>query len=269
MIFRAPRIGGRDQARVKGVHKHVLKLAVVRGGDLNGELDRNTPCSTPRIRRSSPCSTSKMRCVDVAALFAAAILRRNPESVVVPFDTAAYEAKVDPQGGRAAATAVLPHRAEIDRDIAETEPMATPDTILSLAERLAKYGGGGTDCSLPLVQANGKYAKRRFAGVVLVSDNESWVYAGRVFASGQQVRHGYDDGVAEVRRQVSSGWVTTGRSSPASTCRRTRPRRLRSGKTCVAGFLWNNGVKLANELDTSSALPHGNRPRRPEHRRLQ
>jgi 60 kDa SS-A/Ro ribonucleoprotein len=77
-----------------------------------------------------------MRCVDVAALFAAAILRRNPDSVVVPFDTAAYEAKVDPQ-----------------------------DTILSLAERLAKYGGGGTDCSLPLVQANGKYAKRRFAGV--------------------------------------------------------------------------------------------------------
>jgi 60 kDa SS-A/Ro ribonucleoprotein len=41
-------------------------------------------------------ATSKMRCVDVAALFAAAILRRNPDSVVIPFDTAAYEAKVDP-----------------------------------------------------------------------------------------------------------------------------------------------------------------------------
>jgi len=102
-------------------------------------------------------ATSKMRCVDVAALFAAAILRRNPDSVVVPFDTAAYEAKVDPQ-----------------------------DTILSLAERLAKYGGGGTDCSLPLAQANSKYAKRRFAGCVLVSDNESWVYAGRAFGYGQQ-----------------------------------------------------------------------------------
>jgi len=102
-------------------------------------------------------ATSKMRCVDVAALFAAAILRRNPDSVVVPFDTAAYEAKVDPQ-----------------------------DTILSLAERLAKYGGGGTDCSLPLAQANSKYAQRRFAGVVLVSDNESWVYAGRAFGYGQQ-----------------------------------------------------------------------------------
>jgi hypothetical protein len=78
------------------------------------------------------------------------ILRRNPDSIVIPFDTAAYEAKVDPG-----------------------------DTILSLAERLAKYGGGGTDGSLPLREANGKYAKRRFAGCVLVSDNESWVGAGR------------------------------------------------------------------------------------------
>ncbi len=82
-------------------------------------------------------------------------LRRNPDSVVVPFDTAAYEARLDPQ-----------------------------DTILSLSERLAKYGGGGTDCSLPLVQANGKYAKRRFAGCVLVSDNESWVGTGRYGSTG-------------------------------------------------------------------------------------
>ena len=100
-------------------------------------------------------ATSKMRCVDVAALFAAAILRRNPDCVVVPFDTQAYDPKVDPQ-----------------------------DTILSLAERLAQYGGGGTDCSLPLVVANTRYRSRRFAGVVLVSDNESWVYAGRPFRCG-------------------------------------------------------------------------------------
>ncbi len=91
-------------------------------------------------------ATSKMRCIDVAALFAAAILRRNPDSVVIPFDTSAYDAKIDPN-----------------------------DSILSIAERLAKYGGGGTDCSLPLVAANQKHAKRKFAGIVLVSDNESWV----------------------------------------------------------------------------------------------
>ena len=90
--------------------------------------------------------TSRIRCVDVAALYAAAILRRNPDSVVIPFDTSAYDAKIDPN-----------------------------DTILSIAQRLAKYGGGGTDCSLPLVAADQKHAKRKFAGVILVSDNERWV----------------------------------------------------------------------------------------------
>ena len=53
-----------------------------------------------------------MRCIDVAALFAAAILRPNPDSVVIPFDTSAYDVKMDPN-----------------------------DSILSIAERLAKYGG--------------------------------------------------------------------------------------------------------------------------------
>ena len=96
-----------------------------------------------------------MRCVDVAALFAAAILRRNPDSVVIPFDTQAYDAKVDPS-----------------------------DSILSLSARLAKYGGGGTDCSIPLSEANKKYNKRQFAGVVLVSDNESWINRGIAFGYG-------------------------------------------------------------------------------------
>ena len=97
-----------------------------------------------------------MRCVDVAALFAAAILRRNPDSVVVPFDTRAYQAKIDPS-----------------------------DPILSLSARLSKYGGGGTDVSLPLVEANKRYAKRAFAGIVLVSDNESWINSGRVYGYGR------------------------------------------------------------------------------------
>ncbi len=100
-------------------------------------------------------ATSVMRCVDVAALFAAAILRRNPDSVVIPFDTQAHDANVDPG-----------------------------DTILSLSARLARYGGGGTDCSLPLKTANERLRQRKFAACVLVSDNESWSYANRAFATG-------------------------------------------------------------------------------------
>jgi 60 kDa SS-A/Ro ribonucleoprotein len=117
---------------------------VVIGLDVSGSM------SMPVTGNRGRGATSKMRCIDVAALFAAAILRRNPESVVIPFDTAAYEAKVDPS-----------------------------DSVLSLATRLAKYGGGGTNCSLPLAAANARYGKRRFAGCVLVSDQESWVGTGR------------------------------------------------------------------------------------------
>ncbi len=116
-------------------------------------------------------ATSKMRCIDVAALFAAAILRRNPDSVVIPFDTSAYDAKIDPN-----------------------------DSILSIAERLAKYGGGGTDCSLPLVAANQKHAKRKFAGIALVSDNESWVGTGRHGSTG--VMTAWEAFVANQRKLV-------------------------------------------------------------------
>jgi 60 kDa SS-A/Ro ribonucleoprotein len=96
-------------------------------------------------------ATSKVRCVDVAALFAAAILRRNPDSLLVPFDHHAYRADVDPN-----------------------------DTVLSLANRLARYGGGGTNCSLPLTEALARHRDRKFAGCILVSDTESWIGAGRV-----------------------------------------------------------------------------------------
>ncbi len=119
-------------------------------------------------------STSKMRCVDVAALFAAAILRRNPDSIVIPFDTRTYEPRIDPS-----------------------------DSILSLAERLAQYGGGGTDCSLPLAQANRDFRHRKLAGCVLVSDTESWVYRGQIGGYGQ---HGATGVMAEwqefVKHQV-------------------------------------------------------------------
>ncbi len=127
---------------------------VVIGLDTSGSMS-SAVTGNRGPRNGTQCATSKMRCIDVAALFAAAILRRNPDSIVIPFDTSAYDAKIDPN-----------------------------DSILSIAERLAKYGGGGTDCSLPLVAANQKHAKRKFAGIVLVSDNESWVGTGRHGSTG-------------------------------------------------------------------------------------
>jgi 60 kDa SS-A/Ro ribonucleoprotein len=86
----------------------------------------------------------------VAALFAAALLRRNSDSLIIPFDDRVHDARLDPQ-----------------------------DTILSLAERLAAYGGGGTNCSLPLVAANITHRRRKLAGCILISDQESWIGTGR------------------------------------------------------------------------------------------
>jgi 60 kDa SS-A/Ro ribonucleoprotein len=129
----------------------VLPGPVVIGLDTSGSM------TSPVTGHRGYGATTKMRCVDVAALVAAAIVRRNPDSLIVPFDTIAYKAHVDPS-----------------------------DSILSLARQLAKFGGGGTDCSLPIREANTHFANRKFAGVVLVSDNESWIYGGRY--------HGYGSG---------------------------------------------------------------------------
>jgi 60 kDa SS-A/Ro ribonucleoprotein len=123
--------------------------ALVIGLDVSGSM------SSPVTGYRGHGGTSRMRCVDVAALFAAAVLRRNPGSVVIPFDTAAYQVHVDPR-----------------------EP------ILELAAHLAQFGGGGTNCALPLAAANRLYSDRPFAGCVLVSDTESWVGQGRYGSTG-------------------------------------------------------------------------------------
>lgn len=91
-------------------------------------------------------ATTKVRCVDVAGLVAAAVLRRNPGAEVIPF-----EHQVVP----------LTLRAQ--------------DTVMANAQRLAAVGGGGTNCSAPLAWLNARKAKGDL--VVFVSDNESWVDA--------------------------------------------------------------------------------------------
>lgn len=93
--------------------------------------------------------TTKMRCVDVAALFAAAILRKNPETVIVPFDTQVH----------------VGHR------------FNPRDSIMTNAKTLASFGGGGTNCSAALEYVNRQYGKGDL--VIYVSDNESWVDSGK------------------------------------------------------------------------------------------
>jgi 60 kDa SS-A/Ro ribonucleoprotein len=146
-----------------------LPEPVVIGLDVSGSM--GSPVTGQRGRGA----TSKVRCVDVAALFAAALLRRNPGSVVIPFDTVAYKADV-----------------------------GADEAILDLAGYLARFGGGGTDCSLPLAEASRTYRDRRFAGCVLVSDMESWVGAGRAGSTGVMTH--WQAFVANQKRLHDAGW---------------------------------------------------------------
>ena len=89
-------------------------------------------------------ATSTVRCIDVAALVGAAVLAKNPQAEIWPFDTRLHWHKLNQRDG-----------------------------VLRNASKLAKFGGGGTDCSRPLVELN---ARKLEADLVLfVSDNESWV----------------------------------------------------------------------------------------------
>lgn len=88
--------------------------------------------------------SSTVRCVDVAALFAAALLKKNPEAIVRPFDTSVHRPTLNPR-----------------------------DSVMTLADKLAKYGGGGTNCSLAMQELN-KEVTRDTSAVIYISDSESW-----------------------------------------------------------------------------------------------
>ena len=93
-------------------------------------------------------ATSSVRCIDVAALVAASVLRKNPSARVLPFERAVV-----------------------------TLPLNGRDSVMTNAQALAAIGGGGTNCSAPLALLNKERAEVDV--VILVSDNESWVDANR------------------------------------------------------------------------------------------
>ena len=102
-------------------------------------------------------ATTAVKCADVAALIAAAVLRKNPRAEVIPFETDVVPLKLNSR-----------------------------DSVMTNAAKLASVGGGGTNCSAPLKLLN----SRKAAGdvVIYVSDYESWVdaKAGRGTATMEQ-----------------------------------------------------------------------------------
>ncbi|WP_068094043.1 vWA domain-containing protein [Novosphingobium rosa] len=97
-------------------------------------------------------ASSQVRCIDVAALVAAAVLRRNSKARVIPFEQQVVALDLDPHA-----------------------------RVAVNAARLAGIGGGGTNVSAPLALLNRERAKVDM--VVIVSDNQSWVDPSRYGAT--------------------------------------------------------------------------------------
>jgi len=89
-------------------------------------------------------ATTAVRCLDVAALVAATVLRKNPTAEVIPFKENVVKIRMNAR-----------------------------DTVLTNAERIARVSPGGTNCSAPLAELNRRRAKGDL--VIFVSDNESWI----------------------------------------------------------------------------------------------
>jgi len=89
-------------------------------------------------------STTAVRCIDVAALVAAAVLRKNPDAKVVPFSDDVVPVNLNPR-----------------------------DSVMTNAKTLASLPSGGTNCSAPLAHLNQQKAEGDL--VVYVSDNQSWI----------------------------------------------------------------------------------------------
>jgi 60 kDa SS-A/Ro ribonucleoprotein len=119
----------------------VFEGSVAVGLDVSGSM------ASPVTGTRGKVQASKVRCVDVAALFTATVLRKNPLTLPLPFDTSVHRAHVNPM-----------------------------DSIMTIASQLARYGGGGTNCALPFEHLVKQ--KEQVDAVILVSDNEGWVNNG-------------------------------------------------------------------------------------------
>ena len=92
-------------------------------------------------------ATTATRCVDVAALLSAAVLRHNPQARVLPFEMQVAKIQLNPR-----------------------------DSIMTNAQKLASLCGG-TSCSAPLAWLNREKAPVDL--LLMISDNESWADVAR------------------------------------------------------------------------------------------
>ncbi|MBP0581620.1 TROVE domain-containing protein [Labrys sp. LIt4] len=128
-----------------------MEIAVANVPTIEGRVvvcpDVSGSMSSP-VTGYRPGATTQVRCIDVAGLVAASVLRANPSARVIPFEQSVVRVDLEPR-----------------------------DTVMTNARKLASIGGGGTNCSAPLEKLANERAKVDL--VIFVSDNQSWVDARR------------------------------------------------------------------------------------------
>lgn len=151
-LLAAYRMAGQEVPyRVREALQDALELSLANVPALSGSV---VVCPDVSGSMHSPVTghrqgaTTAVRCIDVAALVAAAVLRKRPTARVMPFEREVVDIRLNPR-----------------------------DSVMTNAQKLAAIGGGGTNCSAPLAQlANARF---KLDTLILVSDNESWIDARR------------------------------------------------------------------------------------------
>ena len=150
-LFAAAKTVGSDvPVKVKAALSSAMEIAVANVPTFNCDVvvcpDVSGSMTWP-ITGYRQGASSAMKCVDVAALISAAVLSKNDQAKVMPFDTRVFEPKL---------------------------PRNMP--VVEMANALSGYGGGGTDCTAPLRKLNQKGQAPDL--VLFVSDNQSWAHMG-------------------------------------------------------------------------------------------
>ena len=123
---------------------HSLKNVPAIEGKVYVMIDVSGSMGSP-VMGSGNTHTSKMTYIDVASVFASAILAKNESAGVIPFDTRVHE-----------------------------NGISTSNSIMENAAILGKHGGGGTNCSIALKELNTLGVKGdEIITVIFISDNES------------------------------------------------------------------------------------------------
>ncbi|ADB15052.1 TROVE domain protein [Pirellula staleyi DSM 6068] len=134
-------------AKIKAALGEAMELAISNVPRIEGKVlvmvDVSGSMRSPATGNRGS-ATSKVRCIDVAALIAASIVRKNPEAEVIPFSDDVILVKLDRQ-----------------------------QPVMKQAQQLASLPSVGTNCSAALAHANARQLKASM--VIYVSDNESWI----------------------------------------------------------------------------------------------